>query len=227
MRTCIFAVIPGLLAWLGSSPAAPAEREVFRYGNGASAGALIHDYSTRWVEFVGSEERYLFEETGRSDETIELIDRSRDVGLRVHAQQGELRLPRATAWQPWQEGKWVGKDEIPKSIRFVPTDQKIRLAYFVPRDRTPIAGYEQKIRVVMAVVDEVYSVLQTSGYRSARLSYQTNSKNEPIVHMIRGKKPAAYYTMPRHPARNWATRGSDVPVRPGESAVSSWIALFA
>jgi hypothetical protein len=31
----------------------------------------------------------------------------------------------------------------------------------------------------------------------------------------------------RHPARSWAIRDSDVPVRPGESAVSFWIALFS
>jgi Homeodomain-like domain len=34
-------------------------------------------------------------------------------------------------------------------------------------------------------------------------------------------------TTTRHPARSWAIRDSDVPVRPGESAVSFWIALFS
>ena len=37
----------------------------------------------------------------------------------------------------------------------------------------------------------------------------------------------AFGTMTRHRARSWAIRDSDVPDRPGESAVSSWIALFA
>ena len=34
-------------------------------------GRLVHDYANRWVEFVGSDERYGFEEVARSAETIE------------------------------------------------------------------------------------------------------------------------------------------------------------
>jgi len=195
MRTCTVSLIFGLLATLGPepAPASAAEWKVFRYGDGVAGGALIHDYSTRWVEFAGSDEKYWFEEKGRSNDTIELIDRSRDIGLRIHSEKGEIRLPNSTAWQPWAQGKWIRMDEIPSSIRFVPTDQKIRLAYFVPKDRTPIARYEQKIRVVMQVVADVYTDLQAKGYRSARLNFETDSQGEPIVHLIRGDKPAQYY----------------------------------
>ena len=166
---------------------------MFRYGDPASGGALIHDYSTRWVEFVGSREGYLFEETARSDDTIELIDRSRDVGLKVHATQGELRLPGATVWQPWETGKWIALDELAKSIRFVPTDWKIRLVYFVPKDRTPIDRYEQKIRMVMRLVAGVYADLRIDGHRSAQLALELNSRGEPIIQLVRGDKPASYY----------------------------------
>ena len=141
MRAFIVPVLLILLAALGAGqpPDFAADRTVFHYSTGATGGALIHDYANRWVEVVGSEESFLFEETGRSNATIELIDRSRDVGLKVHAEKGELRLPNSTAWQPWQQGKWIKLDDLPKSIRFVPTDAKIRLAYFVPKDRQPIA----------------------------------------------------------------------------------------
>jgi hypothetical protein len=195
VRTSTVSLLFGLLAALGSdlAPAFAAERQVFRYGNGVTGGALIHDYSTRWVEFVGSDEKYGFEEKGRSNDSIELIDRSRDIGLRVHGEKGEIRLANSTAWQPWALGKWIRMDELPSSIRFVPTDQKIRLAYFVPKDRMPIAPYEQKIRVVMQVVADVFSDLQAKGYRSAGLTFETNSQGEPIVHLIRGEKPAQYY----------------------------------
>src|SRR5271166_3452643 len=195
MRWSAVLLFVGLSGALGfaPAPAGAAERKVFRYGDGAMGGALIHDYSTRWVEFVGSEEQYLFEETGRSDDTIEFIDRSRDIGLKVHAEKGEIRLPNSTEWQPWQEGKWIGIDELPRSIRFIPTDQKIRLAYFVPKDREPIAGYEQKIRVVMQVVADVYSDLRAGGLPTSRLSLETNPQGEPIVHLIRGTHPAQHY----------------------------------
>jgi hypothetical protein len=195
MRHCAVPLFFGMIVvlGLGVAPASAAERKVFRYGDGVAGGALINDYSTRWVEVVGSEEKYLFEETSRSNDTIELLDRARDVGLRVHATSGELRLPNSAEWQPWEKGKWIGLDELPGSIRFVPADQKIRLAYFVPKDRTPIAHYEQKIRVVMQVVADVYQDLKRQGIRGAGFSLQANSQGEPIVHLIRGDKPAQYY----------------------------------
>jgi hypothetical protein len=196
MRTSIVAVLLGLLAagGLEAPPASAAERTVFRYGSGDAGGALIHDYANRWVEFVGSDERYAFEEVGRSDDTIELRDRGRDVGLKVHAEQGELRLPGSTTWQPWERGKWISFDELPRSIRFIPTDQKIRLAYFVAKDRQPIANYERRIRVVMQVVADIYrSDLQAKGYHSDGLTLETDRRGQPVVHLIQGAKPAQYY----------------------------------
>ncbi len=194
MRTSFLALVSGLVAALGTgASASEPERKVFRYGDQASGGALIHDYSTRWVEVVGSRERYVFEENSRSDDTIELIDRSRDVGLRVHATQGELRLPGAGVWQPWATGKWIALDELPKSIQFVPTDWKIRLVYFVPKDRTPIDRYEQKIRVVMRLVADVYADLRTDGHRSTQFALELNSQGEPIIHLVRGDRPGSYY----------------------------------
>jgi hypothetical protein len=33
-----------------------------------------------------------------------------------------------------------------------PRDHRVRLAYFVPRDREPVPNYERKIQVVAAIV---------------------------------------------------------------------------
>lgn len=176
----------------GAAPEPASERKVFRYGG--AAGALIHDYANRWVEVVGTEERYLFEEIGRSNDTIELIDRSRDVGLKVHTDRGELRLPNSTAWQPWERGTWIGMSELPEAIRFVPSDQKIRLVYFVPKDREPIAHFEEKVRVVMHVVAELYSDLKRQGYPSAGFTFPTDSQGQPIVHLVRTERSAQYYS---------------------------------
>ena len=189
------------------------ERKVFRYGTEARGGALIDDYANRWVEVVDSEERYLFEEIGRSDDTIELIDRPRDVGLKVHADRGELRLPNSTAWQPWEQGKWIKMSELPRSTPFVPSDQKIRLMYFVPKDREPIAHFEEKIRVVMQVVAELYSDLKAQGYPSAGLTFQTNAEGQPIVHLVRSERPAKYYSdaPARDDARHFEKIARDIP----------------
>ena len=103
--------------------------------------------------------------------------------------------------------------ELPKSIRFVPSDQKIRLVYFVPKDRKPIAHFEEKIRVVMQVVAELYSDLKAQGYPSAGLTFQTNSQGEPIVHLVRPERPAQYYSgaPARDDARHFEQIARDIP----------------
>ena len=215
MRLMTFLVLTGLIAFpaCGKAQVPVGQREVFRYGDETKGGALIHDHASRWVEVVGTEERYLFEEIARSNDTIELVDRSRDVGLKVHADRGEIRLPGYTVWQPWEQGKWIKLDQLPRSIRFVPSDQKIRLVYFVPADRKPTAHFEEKIRVVMQVVADLYSDLKGQGYPSAGLTFQTDAQGEPIVHLVRAERPARHYSdaPARDDAKHFAKIGGDIP----------------
>ncbi|MDB5339850.1 MAG: hypothetical protein JWN70_5469 [Planctomycetaceae bacterium] len=180
------------LSCIGTSDALAAERQVFLYQDGG--GALVHDYSNRWVEIVGSSERFAFEEISRTADMIELQDRTRDLGLQVGATRGEIRLPRSKVWQPWQAGKWIEIEELPKSMMFVPTDQKIRLIYFVPVDRQPITSYEQRIKVVMQVVADQYrSELKVKGYDSDGFQLELDEKQEPIIHLVKSKSTAQYY----------------------------------
>jgi hypothetical protein len=80
-------------------------------------------------------------------------------------------------------------------MRFVPVDQKIRLAYFVPNDRTPIENYDRKIRVVLELVADVFrNDLRALGIPSDGFALQTNAQGEPIVHLIRGKQEAKFYS---------------------------------
>jgi len=170
------------------------ERQAFLYREGDASGAVVHDYAGRWVEMVGTEERFRFEEVSRSDETIELLDSGRDVGLRIHAAAGELRLPRSSVWGPWKEGKWVDRDDLPVPMRFLPTDHKIRVAYFVPSDRQPLADYERRIRVVLEFVADAFeSDLKAKAYRTEGLAFESNGMNEPVVHLIRGEREARHY----------------------------------
>ena len=167
------------------------EREVFQYGSGSQTGALIHDTGSRWVEIVGTQERFTFDEVGRTDDTIELLDRNRDVGLKVHGDHGQLRLRNSKAWRPWQRGKWIGRADLPANVKFVPSDDKIRLVYFVASDREPIVDYERRIRVVMAIVDDLYrSALRDQGYPFEGLNLERNEEGEPIVHLVRADQTA-------------------------------------
>ncbi len=70
---------------------------------------------------------------------------------------------------------------------------RIFLGYFVPSDRQPVANYEQKIRVVMAMVAELYHRdLRAKGYKTEGLRFESNN-GQPVVKLIRGAKPASYY----------------------------------
>jgi hypothetical protein len=70
---------------------------------------------------------------------------------------------------------------------------RIRLAYFVPKDRTPTANYERKIRIVMALVTELYlQDLRGKGYRADGLLFETQG-GEPAVRLVRGDREAAHY----------------------------------
>jgi hypothetical protein len=170
------------------------DRRVFRFGDGDQGGAVIHDYATRWVEMSPAGELFYFEEMARSDDAVELLDWERNVRLKLHADQGELLLNQSTTWQPWQRGRWISLDDLPNSMPFVPTDRKIRLAYFVPGDRAPIENYAQKIRVVMELAGDTFRAdLKDKGYRTAGFDLQTDAAGEPVVHLIRTARPALHY----------------------------------
>ena len=94
----------------------------------------------------------------RSDDTIELLDRSRNVGLKVHADKGELRLAQLTDWQPWAKKKWINMEQLSANgSGSSPPIRRFASRISFPNDRTPINRFEQKIRVVMHVVEDVYA----------------------------------------------------------------------
>jgi hypothetical protein len=80
-------------------------------------------------------------------------------------------------------------------------DHRLRLAYFVPKDRNPTANHERKIRVVMAMVAEVYlQDLLGKKYRTDGMRFETE-KDEPVVQFVRGDRDASYYNnAPRYDA---------------------------
>ncbi|QEH35997.1 Putative peptidase family protein [Aquisphaera giovannonii] len=176
---------------LGAAP----DRDAFLSRNGeGQESALIHDYANVWAEYVDGVDRYRFVETSRSADTVELLDPGRDIGLRVHDDSAEIRMRGSKAWRAWARGRWIEKAALPASIRFMPTDWKVRLAYFVPTDREPIEGYERRIRVVMEFVNDAYRAdLAAKGHPTAGLPFEADAQGRPIVRLIRGKMPASHY----------------------------------
>jgi hypothetical protein len=111
--------------------------------------------------------------------------------VRLHATFGEWRQEPKNDWHRSLVGRWVPPNEVPFA-----SDYRIRLVYFVPSDRSPRSNYEQKIRVLMHFVGELYrQSLQGFGFRAAGLPLQERA-GEPLVHLVRGAKPAAFYSGP-------------------------------
>src|SRR5688500_11380892 len=64
----------------------------------------------------------------------------------------------------------------------------VRLAYFVPRDREPVAGYEQRIRIVVSIVAETYLLdLRGKGYRTSGIRFDAEA-GQPLVQLVRGQR---------------------------------------
>src|SRR5688572_12219353 len=77
-----------------------------------------------------------------------------------------------------------------------PADHRLRLAYFVPKDRQPTPNYEQKIRVVMAIVADLYlDDLRAKKYQTEGLRFESGKGDgeHPAVLFIRGQRNAGYY----------------------------------
>ncbi|MCX5684096.1 MAG: hypothetical protein NT049_10470, partial [Planctomycetota bacterium] len=70
---------------------------------------------------------------------------------------------------------------------------KVRLVYFVPKDRRPTANYAEKIAVLMAFVNDLYvRDLSAKGYGGVGLDFEFQD-GKPLVRMVSGKESAAEY----------------------------------
>jgi hypothetical protein len=95
-------------------------------------------------------------------------------------------------------------------------DYRIRLAYFVPRDRQPVANYQQKVRVVTAIVADLYRQdLRSKGYETPGLQFEAGSE----VKLVRGAQPAAYYNgAPNYnPNQQWRRLQPEIRAGVGDS----------
>lgn len=75
-------------------------------------------------------------------------------------------------------------------------EHRIRLAYFVPRDRKPTANYEKKIRVVMAIVADLYlQDLRAKKYETNGLRFETSDAqdDQPSIQLVHGDRDASHY----------------------------------
>jgi len=158
------------------------------YSTSNGPGAFRYEGGNQWVETTATGVRLFFEEKARTDSYVELRDGSRGIWLRLHDRFAEFRQEPQSVWHRLYDGRWVPADKVPPL-----PDYLIRLVYFVPHDRQPTANFAKKVGVLMHFVAEFYRQdLKERGVSTKDLAFETRG-GDPVVHLIRSTKPAAYF----------------------------------
>jgi hypothetical protein len=188
------------MALLGGAAAASAWPRASAHAQRGATGAWLYpdehgpgsfrwSSGSQWVETTLSGDVFLFEQRTRRADAIELYDPGRRLWVRLNASFSEWRHDPDTQWTRLHSGRFVPPEEVPTL-----SDYRIRVAYFVPRDRQPVARYAEKIRVVMHFVSELYrQSLRGRAAAAPALPFQS-ARGALTVHLVRGAKPAAAYS---------------------------------
>ena len=181
------------MVWV-ATPASTEEtrRRAWRYVQGPLTVTITHVSGNRWVAERSDGKRPAYDEIERSPESFTLQNRESRLLVRLFADRAEWRRPKDERWTPWVQGGWVDAAPAPAPAASVP-GPVIRVLYFVPAGRAPVANYAQKIRVITGMVAEVYlRDLRGRGYRTEGLRFDQDA-GETRVQLIRGERNASYY----------------------------------
>ena len=113
----------------------------------------------------------------------------------------------------------------PEALKDLGRPRKVRLIYFVPKDRRPTADYADKIAVLMAFVNDLYvRDLRSKGYASVGLDFEFKD-GKPLVRLVSGKDSAADYSGEPHfdAHRQWSRVLPEVEAALGKAAESLYV----
>jgi len=201
------------LCALSFAAAASGERKVWQYTQGEETVRIVNTQAKEWAADRADGRKVVYEELARTEDFVELRNVATKLRVRLHADHGEWRRESDADWKRWMNGAWVSGPPKPPAAPAVAdakpaatpatgaSPYRVRVAYFVPKDRQPAANYEQKIAVVMSIVSEVYRTdLQAKGYQTDGLSLES-ANGKLAVRLVRGEKAASYYNdAPKHNA---------------------------
>src|ERR1700674_3642322 len=125
----------------GAATAQRVDRVSWLYTTAQGYGVIQTQGGRQWVETTPTGLQWTFEETAQTTAYVELHDPTRGLRLRLRPNFTELRKEPDDTWARFLAGRWVTPEEVPPL-----SDYRIRLAHFVPSDRTPVSNYEEKIR---------------------------------------------------------------------------------
>jgi hypothetical protein len=168
------------------------DRSAWRYVDKDLTVVIRRVEGKTWIAERSDGKRPNYQEIERTDEFLVLQNKDTKLFVRLGADRASWRRPNDADWTPWVKGEWI----LDASVVKKPASSKvrrIRLAYFVPKDRKPTSDYERKIRVVMAIVAELYeSDLSKKGYKTPGLQFELEG-GKPAVRLVKGDREARHY----------------------------------
>ena len=164
------------------------------YGDPSKGEIFFENEPGRWLEYGTTGGMIQFEEVKQNSTYTEIEDPRRKMVIKLYRTYAMLKTGDGP-FRRWQVGRWYKAEKFPDFVKYVPVDHKIRLVYFVPTDRQPIKNYAEKIRVLMSFVDDLYRFeFKRRNWKAKGLPFQRDKSGQPIVHLVRGKHPAAHYS---------------------------------
>src|SRR5687767_1950256 len=121
-----------------------AERVAWRYTQKELTVTISHAGGKEWVARRSDGTNPLYDEVERTDDYVQLQNRESKLLIRLHEGQAYWRRPKDAEWTRWVKGGWVLAPAPADGVKPVAGEHRVRLAYFVPRDRKPVAQYEQR-----------------------------------------------------------------------------------
>jgi hypothetical protein len=161
----------------------------------------------RWVEVGESGGTFAFEEINSTGAMVELLDPGRQLRIRLRSEYAELAVGDGE-FRRWVSGRWIARSKLPGFARLASIDYRTRLIYFVPTDREPTREYQAKIRCLMTFVNSLYRYeFRRRGWDDRGLQFELDEDGQPLVHLIQGREPAAFYSgAPNYDANRQYTR---------------------
>ncbi|HEV7281460.1 MAG TPA: hypothetical protein VGN57_14765 [Pirellulaceae bacterium] len=160
----------------------PGDRSVFRKQD-----------SGDWLELKPNGGSISFEQSDANDEYVELFDPGRAIRIRFGAERSRMKIGDRD-WFDWLAGGWVEEQDLPDWAYLAPVDHRVRLVYFVPKDREPTANWREKIVTLMTFVNDFYKDdFRRRGWNDRGLIFETNEQGTPIVHLLHGERTAVEY----------------------------------
>lgn len=191
----------------------PVERNAWRYTQKDLTVTITLKGEKQWEAQRSDGKNPLYDEVARTADYIELQNQQTKLFVRLYNTQAKWRRPNDADWTNWVKGSWIEPLEPAPQVTAPLTTppatgtSRIRLAYFVPRDRKPTTDYERKIRNITSIVAELYKqALSLRGNKFDGLQFESKG-NELLVPLIKGDKDASYYNnAPRYDANAQWTR---------------------